>query len=66
MKLGELETDKDERPVFEAKVITTEVLNNPFDDIIPRTTREEKLEIERKKEQLKKEMLEASKPKATK
>ncbi|KAJ3257915.1 Peptidyl-prolyl isomerase cwc27 [Boothiomyces macroporosus] len=66
LKLGELETDKDERPVFEAKVITTEVLNNPFDDIIPRTTREEKLEIERKKEQLKKEMLEASKPKATK
>lgn len=37
LKLGDIETDKDDRPVDSPpKIISVEVLWNPFDDIIPR------------------------------
>lgn len=37
MRLGDVETDKDDQPLDPPpKILTTEVLWNPFDDIIPR------------------------------
>lgn len=39
LRIGETETDKDDRPIDSPpKVISVEVLWNPFDDIIPRVT----------------------------
>ncbi|OWA53481.1 Peptidyl-prolyl cis-trans isomerase CWC27-like protein [Hypsibius exemplaris] len=35
-KLGESEVDANDRPLFVNKIIKTEVLVNPFDDIVPR------------------------------
>lgn len=36
LKLQETETDSDERPLYPHKIIKTEILSNPFDDIVPR------------------------------
>ncbi|GBG74482.1 hypothetical protein CBR_g18892, partial [Chara braunii] len=36
VRLGELETEEDDRPVDPPKIISVEVLWNPFDDIVPR------------------------------
>ena len=66
LKLGELQTDKDDRPIFDAKIISCEVLSNPFDDIVPRTTPEERLALKRQKEREEKARSEAGKPKGTK
>ncbi|RUS32055.1 hypothetical protein BC938DRAFT_476369, partial [Jimgerdemannia flammicorona] len=44
--MGELETDDNERPLYPPRIIDTEVLSNPFDDIVPRYTREERLAAE--------------------
>ncbi|KAF0531184.1 cyclophilin-like protein [Gigaspora margarita] len=43
LKIGELETDENERPLYPPKIISTEVVLNPFDDIVPRITLEETL-----------------------
>lgn len=43
LKIGELEIDENERPLYPPKIISTEVVWNPFDDIIPRITVSEKL-----------------------
>ncbi|KAG9301675.1 hypothetical protein G9A89_016746 [Geosiphon pyriformis] len=43
LKIGELEVDVNERPFFPPSIISTEVLGNPFDDIFPRITAQEKL-----------------------
>ncbi|CAG8648117.1 12018_t:CDS:2, partial [Cetraspora pellucida] len=43
LKIGELETDENERPLYPPKIISTEVIWNPFDDIVPRITLEETL-----------------------
>lgn len=43
LKLGELETDADDRPLYPAKIIKTTVLANPFDDIVPRETEESRM-----------------------
>ncbi|KAJ3118525.1 Peptidyl-prolyl isomerase cwc27 [Phlyctochytrium bullatum] len=63
MSMGELETDKDERPLNPPKLFKAEILYNPFEDIVPRTTPEEKAEkLEREKqEQEKKQQKEKSK-----
>ncbi|KAJ1559096.1 hypothetical protein HK405_012027, partial [Cladochytrium tenue] len=42
LKLGESETDDNERPLYPPKLISVEVLSNPFDDIEPRVTPEER------------------------
>lgn len=42
---------EDERPVYPHKIIKTEVLNNPFDDIIPRI---KQVEVKEKKKKEKK------------
>eukprot|EP00049_Salpingoeca_infusionum_P000153 m.37674 g.37674 ORF g.37674 m.37674 type:complete len:546 (+) comp10115_c0_seq6:68-1705(+) len=36
MRIGELEVDKDDRPEVPPHIIKTEVLKNPFEDIVPR------------------------------
>ncbi|KAG2235834.1 hypothetical protein INT48_003946 [Thamnidium elegans] len=42
MKMTELELDENERPLYPPRIKTAEVVLNPFDDIIPRITAEEK------------------------
>ncbi|KAJ7335919.1 hypothetical protein JRQ81_013860 [Phrynocephalus forsythii] len=44
LRLAEVETDVNERPVNPHKIRSTEVLFNPFDDIIPRTSKKPKNE----------------------
>lgn len=39
----ELSEEEPDRPVFPPKLLTVKVLENPFPDIVPRITREEKL-----------------------
>ncbi|KAG4931386.1 hypothetical protein JHK86_048347 [Glycine max] len=46
LRLGELETDKNDRPLDPPKILSVEVLWNPFEDIVPRTL--QKLQIEAK------------------
>ncbi|KAJ4731494.1 Peptidyl-prolyl cis-trans isomerase CWC27 [Rhynchospora pubera] len=36
LRLGEVDTDKDDRPLVPPKILSVEVLWNPFDDIVPR------------------------------
>lgn len=36
VRLGEVATGKDDRPINPLKIVRTEVLDNPFDDIVPR------------------------------
>nr|XP_056704598.1 spliceosome-associated protein CWC27 homolog [Euleptes europaea] len=52
LRLTEVEIGPDERPVNPHKIRTTEVLFNPFDDIIPRTSK--KLKKEKPMEEVKK------------
>ncbi|XP_042395617.1 peptidyl-prolyl cis-trans isomerase CYP57-like [Zingiber officinale] len=41
LRLGEFETDEDDRPVYPPpKILSVEVLWNPFDDIVPRQLKE--------------------------
>ena len=49
LRLGEGEVDKNERPIYPHKIISTEVLVNPFTDIVPRE-KEAKKVIKTKKE----------------
>jgi peptidyl-prolyl cis-trans isomerase SDCCAG10 len=37
--LGELEVDPDDRPLYPPRIIGSEVINNPFNDIVPRETK---------------------------
>jgi peptidyl-prolyl cis-trans isomerase SDCCAG10 len=43
LKLNDYELDDDARPVFPPKIIKTEVVWNPFDDIVPRVLRKRAL-----------------------
>lgn len=42
MKMTELEVDENERPLYPPRIKKTEVVLNPFDDIIPRISAKEK------------------------
>ena len=42
LRMGEAETDANERPLYPTKVIGAEVIANPFDDIEPRTSPQER------------------------
>jgi peptidyl-prolyl cis-trans isomerase SDCCAG10 len=66
LKLGELETDKNDKPLFDARIITSKILANPFDDIEPRTTREEKVALAKQQEIERLAAEKASKPKTKK
>jgi peptidyl-prolyl cis-trans isomerase SDCCAG10 len=34
--MNDFEVDRNDRPIFPPKIINTEILFNPFDDIVPR------------------------------
>lgn len=55
MKFGEIEIDKNERPVHPPIIKSVEVLDNPFPDIIPRITSAQRKEQARAKKEAKKE-----------
>ncbi|KAI9366080.1 cyclophilin-like domain-containing protein [Zopfochytrium polystomum] len=42
LKIGEVETGDDDRPLYPPKILRIEVLSPPFDDIEPRISREER------------------------
>lgn len=44
IKLQDCETDGDDRPLYPPKINKTKILSNPFDDIEPRTVKNEKSE----------------------
>uniref|UniRef100_H3A7C4 Spliceosome-associated protein CWC27 homolog n=1 Tax=Latimeria chalumnae TaxID=7897 RepID=H3A7C4_LATCH len=52
LRLAEVETDRNERPLNPHKIRSAEVLHNPFDDIIPRVNK--KYKKEKKDEEIKK------------
>ncbi|KAF7732484.1 Peptidyl-prolyl isomerase cwc27 [Apophysomyces ossiformis] len=43
MKMSEMETDENERPLYPPRIKSTEIVLNPFDDIIPRISEREKM-----------------------
>lgn len=49
IKLQDCEIDANERPLFPHKILKTEVLSNPFDDIVPRVIKQKKEEDVEKK-----------------
>ncbi|KAH7093906.1 cyclophilin-like protein [Auriculariales sp. MPI-PUGE-AT-0066] len=55
MKIGQLELEENERPVYPPKIKSVRILQNPFDDIIPRITAEEKRAQQLAREQAMKE-----------
>ncbi|KAI8076833.1 peptidyl-prolyl isomerase cwc27 [Halteromyces radiatus] len=62
MKMTELELDNNNRPLYPPKIKTTEIVLNPFDDIIPRISeREKQIALQREREKL-----DAGKPKKVK
>ncbi|KAJ3184795.1 Peptidyl-prolyl isomerase cwc27 [Gaertneriomyces sp. JEL0708] len=63
LKIGEAEVDAEDRPVYPIKIIRMEVLANPFDDIVPRTTPEERAAKAQELQHLTKEKLAVSKHK---
>jgi peptidyl-prolyl cis-trans isomerase SDCCAG10 len=42
LKIANLELDKQERPLFPPKITSARIIENPFTDIVPRITAEEK------------------------
>ncbi|XP_035828422.1 spliceosome-associated protein CWC27 homolog isoform X2 [Aplysia californica] len=49
LKLQEVETDGDERPLYPHNILKTEILSNPFEDIVPRVIKKPKKEKEEDK-----------------
>jgi peptidyl-prolyl cis-trans isomerase SDCCAG10 len=47
--MGDLETNEHDMPLYPPKILKTEVLNNPFPDIVPRVKKVEKKVVEKKK-----------------
>eukprot|EP01112_Ceratiomyxa_fruticulosa_P007038 TRINITY_DN1810_c0_g1_i1.p1 TRINITY_DN1810_c0_g1~~TRINITY_DN1810_c0_g1_i1.p1 ORF type:complete len:455 (+),score=107.12 TRINITY_DN1810_c0_g1_i1:958-2322(+) len=57
-KVNEMEVDENERPLYPPKILSIEVVWNPFDDIIPREKKAvqvEQTKVEKKRVALKKE-----------
>jgi peptidyl-prolyl cis-trans isomerase SDCCAG10 len=61
LKIGSLEVDEDERPLYPPKITGCTIVVNPFDDIVPRISRKElefarlrELEAQKKQEKPKK------------
>jgi len=62
VKLADTETDPNERPINPHYIKTTKILNNPYDDIVPRNAGQEiKNELTMKKEKKKKSKAKAHK-----
>lgn len=43
MKMNEFDVDENQRPLFPPKIINTEILWNPYDNIKPRNLKKRKL-----------------------
>lgn len=55
VKIGGLELDGNERPLYPPKIRTIRIVDNPYDDIVPRITAAEKRAQQRAREQAQKE-----------
>ncbi|GJE93272.1 cyclophilin-like protein [Phanerochaete sordida] len=55
VKIGGMEVDENERPLYPPKIKTIRIVDNPFPDIIPRITAEEKRAQQRAREQAQRE-----------
>ncbi|CCM06282.1 uncharacterized protein FIBRA_08533 [Fibroporia radiculosa] len=55
LKIGEMELDDHERPLYPPKIKTIRIVDNPFDDIVPRITAEEKRAQKRARENAQRE-----------
>ncbi|KAJ8076584.1 Peptidyl-prolyl isomerase cwc27 [Marasmius tenuissimus] len=66
LKIGELELDKNERPVYPPKIKNVRILDNPFPDIVPRITAEEKRAQQRAREEAQREREEEMRRKGAK
>lgn len=61
LQMSELEADNNERPLEPPSIKSAEILNNPFDDIIPRITTGEQTEKKEKKKEKKKSQMKGTK-----
>ncbi|KAJ6224993.1 hypothetical protein RDWZM_003538 [Blomia tropicalis] len=43
LRLADSDVDQNERPIYPQKIISTEILNNPFSDIVPRSKPQKKV-----------------------
>ncbi|KAH0582490.1 hypothetical protein H2248_010434 [Termitomyces sp. 'cryptogamus'] len=66
LKIGEMEIDKDGRPVYPPKIKTIRILDNPFDNIVPRITAAEKRAQQRAREEAQREREEQERRKGAK
>ncbi|KAI8985596.1 cyclophilin-like domain-containing protein [Trametes punicea] len=55
LKIGEMEIDENERPLYPPKIKRVRIVDNPFPDIVPRITAEEKRAQQRAREQAQRE-----------
>ncbi|KAF8159939.1 cyclophilin-like domain-containing protein [Crassisporium funariophilum] len=66
MKIGEMEIDSEGRPVYPPRVKSIRIVDNPFDDIVPRITAAEKRAQQRAREQAQREREEEQRKKGAK
>ncbi|KAF9038151.1 cyclophilin-like domain-containing protein [Panaeolus papilionaceus] len=55
MKIGEMEIDKEGRPVYPPKIKSIRIVDNPFDDIVPRITAAERRVQQKAREEAQRE-----------
>ncbi|GLB43339.1 putative PPIases accelerate the folding of proteins [Lyophyllum shimeji] len=66
LKIGEMEIDKEGRPVYPPKIKSVRIVDNPFDDIVPRITAAEKRAQQRAREEAQREREEQERRKGAK
>ncbi|KAJ6621530.1 cyclophilin-like domain-containing protein [Mycena sp. CBHHK59/15] len=66
MKIGEMELGDEGRPVYPPKIKSIRIVDNPFDDIVPRITAAEKRAQQRAREEAQREREEAERRKGAK
>ncbi|KAJ7780057.1 cyclophilin-like domain-containing protein [Mycena maculata] len=66
MKIGEMELGDNGRPVYPPKIKSIRIVDNPFDDIVPRITAAEKRAQHRAREEAQREREEAERRKGAK
>ncbi|KAJ7811224.1 cyclophilin-like domain-containing protein [Mycena olivaceomarginata] len=66
MKIGEMEIGENERPVYPPKIKSIRIVDNPFDDIVPRITAAEKRAQQRAREEAQREREEEARRKGAK
>ncbi|KAJ6471871.1 cyclophilin-like protein [Mycena sanguinolenta] len=66
LKIGEMEIGANERPVYPPKIKSIRIVDNPFDDIVPRITAAEKRAQQRAREEAQREREEEERRKGAK